>query len=202
MRVLRLLIVVAIAASWLSTGCIVVGMHEWSVKLNNDGTGTGTLTFHNLACDESEPDSIKFAFTQLVRDYLNGEELGTTYPDLSIREKELFTEDLDGEEVVSGKIDFTFDEYGDVGLYIYDPKDIMIYGLEGENAYINSNGVYAGESGGPNIIIWEADERNLEFTVSEEPSIEGDFMEIYEDWKKNGESALYTQEEMDAMGGE
>ncbi len=200
MRAIRTLLVLAIAVSWIMTGCIVVGQHEWRVNLNKDGTGSGTLIFHNLACDESEPDSVKFAFTQLIRDYLNGDELNETYPNLNIKKKELFLETFDGSEVVSGRIEFTFDEIGDVGLYVYEPKDIMLYGIEGENSFISANGVFAGEDGGPNIVIWEKGMDNVEFAVSENPSIEAGYVEIYKDWKANGESALFTQEEMDNIG--
>ncbi|MBD3165494.1 hypothetical protein GF324_02760 [bacterium] len=173
MRTLAVVLVAALTG-WWSMGCIVLSAHQWDVRLNEDGTGSGTLVFHNLGCDEEDDSTYNADFKLLYEDYLLGDSLDADYPKLNITKRELFRETWDGEEVLSGKMSFTFSDVEDLGVYHYKPKNLYLY--RPSESLQSSNGFFTGDETTPQVILWEDSERSFQLTTTTTSTIARSFL--------------------------
>ncbi len=143
-------------------GCLIVEGKDYRFKLNPDGSGSASITFHNImsAEDESADASAK-DYTELITRYLKGNEFEQDHPGYRNVKKRLYEED----GVLNGEVTFEFDSYEEVGLYRFENKGIWMYytnpGGFNYEQYHSTNGTYGGDS--MPVIFWS--EGTKEFTV-------------------------------------
>lgn len=179
----KLLLLTLLAA--LSVGCLNVQQKSYTLKLNPDGTGSGTIFYYNIfSTDEDERDVSFKDFGTLVTDYLEGSTLEGENPNWTFTNKELFEQD----GVLCGKIEFTFSDMGSAKLYRTANCDcapiLLLPGSFDETVVEhNGSGVALGDA---EVVEWAADAKEIVIKTEASSDTAGAriLVEHYNAWKK------------------
>ena len=169
------------------TGCLSTEYKEYIFKINSDGSGEGTIIFHNLISveDDEKDDSIQ-DFGELVSDYIEGTKFEIDNPNYHVTNKDLFEKD----SVLVGKVEFTFSNLRNVGFFKSEDCDcspLMYYmGGFGES-YLESDGTYLGGENEFPIILWQSDFNEIYFKTLVQEDLNGthSLLKFYQNWKDN-----------------
>jgi len=128
------------------SGCLTAERKEIVLKVKPDGSGSGTITFHNVMSAEEGKDVSLNDYTELVNTYLKGTKFEDYYPQFLNFNKRLYEQD----GKLNGEITFEFLHYEDAGLYRYENKGPWMYyiGLKsdvGVDQFDTSNGTLGTE---------------------------------------------------------
>lgn len=139
------LLLVILASAGLG-GCLTAERKEIVLKVNDDGSGTGSITFYNIMSAEEGKDVSLSDYTELVNNYLKGTKFEDYYPQFLDFSKRLYEQD----GKLNGEITFSFLHYEDAGLYRYQNKGPWMYyiGLKsdvGVDQFDTSNGMLGTE---------------------------------------------------------
>lgn len=151
-----------VCASLLLGGCLTAGRKTITLRVNPDGTGTGTMVFHNIgSMQEEERDNSLADYSRLVETWLHGDMFEQANPNLYNVKKRLFGE---GNQL-NGEINFNFYHYSDIGLYRYkETGPWMYYTLMNASEverFDTTNGEFGGET--MPVIFWP--EKTKEFRI-------------------------------------
>jgi hypothetical protein len=166
---------IVILAALLLSGCLWVQTAEFHVRINPNGSGTGTVLYHNICYAPAEiSDSISTkdvsdALSSLNEQYLHGVGFEQEYNQVQVTGKRLFRRD----SVLSGEVTFTFDSLAAFNFYRYqDSKGEFIsnlvhplFGLY-HTAVLQSNAQITARAEGNAVLVWPASTTQFDFTVS------------------------------------
>ncbi|MBK8130762.1 MAG: hypothetical protein IPK53_18280 [bacterium] len=179
----KLLPLILLAA--FSVGCLNVQHKTYSFKLNADGTGSGSILFYNIHSSDEEERDVSFKdFGTLVTDYVEGSTFDDENPDWVIANKELFVQD----DVLCGKVEFTFANMGAAKLYrTADCNCAPILLLPGaiDETLMEHNGASVA-LGSSEVIEWKADTKDITYKTEVTSDVENvrNLVEHYNAWKK------------------
>ena len=162
MKALTTLTLFAFAASVLLTGCLTAERKVMTLRVNPDGTGSGTITFYNLkSMQEDATDRSLADYSRLVDTWLHGNEFEQANPTLHNIRKRLFDEG----RKLHGEVSFDFYHYTDIGLYRHNDAGQWMYYAHLNTSeieqYESSNGEFGGEI--MPVVFWP--EGTKEFTI-------------------------------------
>lgn len=149
-------------ASLFLGGCLTAGRKVITLRVNPDGTGSGTMVFHNISSmQEEEQDNSLADYSRLVDTWVNGNTFEQANPTLHDVKKRLFAE---GNQL-NGEITFEFYHYSDIGLYRYQNSGPWMYYTQMNASEIEKFDSTNGEFGGETmpVIFWP--EKTKEFRV-------------------------------------
>ena len=186
-RTIRRITFLLIAAFTLFNlnGCLSTEYKEYIFKLNPDGSGEGTITFHNIISLEDDDKDVSFKdFGGLVSDYMEGTRFEDDNPNYDVTNKELYEAD----SVLNGKVDFKFKNFRDIGFFKAqncDCSPLMYYVGDFGETFSESNGNYLGDEKKFPVIIWQSDEKELSLKtiVQEDLSKTHSLLSLYHTWK-------------------
>jgi len=142
------------------SGCLNAEFKEYTIKLNPDGSGSGTIKFINLVSTGDPKDSVdqtQSDFESLLNDYVNGSKFESDNPRYSCTGKRFYEEN--GQLV--GEVTFSFSSPDSVGIYRDSscPCSPVIFYLGtdplGSETYQSSNGKYLGKNGMIPIVLFD-----------------------------------------------
>jgi hypothetical protein len=111
--VLRPLLLFALTALFFA-GCLIAEKKEYVFKVNEDGSGSGTVRYINLVSQDDEEQDVSFKdFAELVTDYLQGNKFEEENPQFSVTDKKLYEKD----GVLIGEFSFTFTSWDSTGFF-------------------------------------------------------------------------------------
>jgi hypothetical protein len=185
-KFIRLLTILIFSFTLLNlTGCLATEYKEYIFKLDPDGSGEGTITFHNIVSVEDDEKDVSFKdFGELVSDYMEGTRFEDDNPDYVVTNKELFEED----SILIGKVEFTFTDFRNIGFFKSEDCDcspLMYYMGDFGETYSESNGNYLGDEKDFPVIIWQsdADEIYIKTIVQEDLTGTHSLLKLYRTWK-------------------
>ena len=157
---------------FFATGCLTTEFKEYRFSLNDDGSGEGSIIFHNIVSveDDNQDVSIK-DFDELLSDYIKGNRFELDNPNYKVTDKVLF-EDKD---VLSGKITFSFSNIDSIGFFKDENCDCssLIYYLgDFGETLIESNGTTLVESKNIPVILWNRDTTDIYFKTIVQENLE------------------------------
>lgn len=190
MKFLRLSIFLGFSFTLINlTGCLSTEYKEYVFKLNADGSGEGTITFHNIVSVENDEKDVSFKdFGELVSDYMEGTRFEDDNTDYNVTNKELFEHD----STLVGKVEFTFTDFRKIGFYKAENCDcspLMYYMGDFGETYSESNGNYLGDENDFPVIIWnsESEEIYLKTIVQDDLSATHSLLSLYQTWQEGKE---------------
>ena len=167
------------------TGCLSTEYKEYIFQINPDGSGEGEIIFHNLLSveDDEKDDSFK-DFSELISDYIEGENFENDNPNYQVTNKDLFEQD----SILVGKVEFEFTNINEIGFFKSDDCDcspLMYYLGDFGETYSESNGNYLGEEKDFPVIIWpfDADDIYIKTVVQEDLAETHSLLRFYHTWK-------------------
>ncbi len=172
-------------ASLFMTGCLTTEFKEYRFHINADGSGSGTVKFINLVSEEDEEtETVTSDFDELINNYIEGENFEVDNPFYQVSSKELFEED----GMLCGKVEFTFDNYRDIGFYKFKDSDIapVIYYLNDDSeVLIETDGEFYADNQNIPISLWEPGTNDFYFktSIKEDMSDAQSLIEHYRLWK-------------------
>lgn len=183
---IRMLILLAVAPV-LFTGCLVAEKQEYIYRVNEDGSGSGTIRYINLVSqDNTENEDNSFDDFSELLDYIEGTQLEQDSPYLSITEKKLYEEN----GVLVGEFSFTFTAWDSVGFLHTTGCECCptFYHFENTSSetYESSNGEYIGGSGMFPFVRYPAGTREFRLTTKTLDDLSGThpLIDDYRGWKK------------------
>jgi len=168
------------------TGCLSTEYKEYRFQINSDGSGKGSIVFHNIVSVEDDEKDVSYKdFGELLSDYLEGTKFEDDNPAYKIINKELYED----EGVLAAKVEFTFDDFRKIGFYKEETCDcspIMYYMGRFSETYSESNGKYLGNESDFPMIVWKSDtnEMYIKTIVQEDLSNAHSLLNLYNDWKE------------------
>lgn len=168
------------------SSCLTVEKKSYTIRLEKDGSGVLTIDYYNIFAELSEdekPEDAKQYYDELMNDYFNGETILKLYPRAKKIKKELF--EKDGK--LCGRVIVEFANISDIGLYKQSKKGDLMFALCSSmfsETYINSNGIYGGET--MPVVFWNKKEKNLILETSLTQTTEKSYslLQYYLDSKK------------------
>ena len=157
---------------FITTGCLTTEYKEYRFTLNEDGSGEGSIIFHNIVSveDDNQDVSIK-DFDELISDYIKGNKFELDNPSYKVLNKELYEDD----DVLCGKITFSFSDIDSIGFYRYEGCDCspLIYYLgDFGETLVESNGSELIESKNIPIILWDRGITDIYFKTTVQDNME------------------------------
>ncbi|MCE2502556.1 MAG: hypothetical protein J4G05_00610 [Chlorobi bacterium] len=142
------------------SGCLTASRKILKFNMKDDGSGTGSMTFVNImSVQDGETDQSLEDYSELVNKWLYGTEFEDANPNLQNVQKRLFAR----ANRLYGEITFSFDYYGDVGLYRHQDTGPWMYYARLNTSNIEffdtANGHYAG--GSMPVIFWPEETRDF-----------------------------------------
>jgi len=170
----------------LSVGCLNVQHKTYTFKLNDDGTGSGSIFFYNIHSSDEEERDVSFKdFGTLVTDYLEGQTFEGENPDWTITNKDLFEQD----GVLCGKVEFTFSNMGAAKLYRTADCNcapiLLLPGAIDETLMEhNGEGVALGEA---EVVEWKPDVKEIMYKTEVTADTENvrNLVDDFKAWKAN-----------------
>ncbi len=165
-------------------GCLTSEYKEYHYRINQDGSGEGTMKFVNLVSEEDDEQDVSLKdFEELISDYYEGEQFSEDNPHLTITDKKLYEED----GMLMGEVVFTFDNADSIGFFQYEDCDCcpwMLYIGSISETFLESNGTYLGADRDFPMIIWEEgqDEFNFKTHLKEDMSDGHGLLALYKTW--------------------
>lgn len=153
MKILTSLSLLSLCAALSLTGCLTAARKAVTLRVNPDGTGTGTMVYYDIASmQEEETDNSLTDYSRLVETWLHGSVFEQANPALVNVKKRLFAEG----NRLNGEISFEFLHYSDIGLYRHrDTGPWMYYALMNQSEiehFDSTNGEYGGQT--MPVIFW------------------------------------------------
>ncbi|MCF7918769.1 MAG: hypothetical protein K9N06_02515 [Candidatus Cloacimonetes bacterium] len=194
MKVFYIRIFILILASLLASGCLSYEFKQYTFKVNDDGSGSGSIKFINLASQDEDSLDVSLAdFDKLINDYLQGTSFEEGNPSFKVNNKELYEED----GVLCGIVEFTFDDYFEAGFYTdlnyfndsVTDSVLIYYDGEFDEIVWESNGDDLSEILDMPVISWALDTK---FFYIKTQSIQDDtnsheLLDIYNIWQQSQE---------------
>ncbi len=182
MRNIKSLISIILLAL-IFTGCLTVEKKEYTFQLKDNNSGTLTIKFVNImsmkddALDVSQGD-----FEELVKNYVEGNEIETDYETALVRSKRLFEEN----GVLCGEVVIDFENLASVGLYQYDSKSPLMFNVGSfldSETYLTSNGEFGGEV--MPVVFWPKSLKTLTLTtyITDPDETTVGLLTEYNEWK-------------------
>ncbi len=176
-------IVMAVLAAVLLTGCLTPVYKEYTINVNPDGSGSGTIRFVDIISGEPwDEGEIQSDFRELIEEYLGGSYFEEDYYGMTVKEKKLYEED----GVLVGQIDFNFKSLSTLKFYRYEKCDCcpwMNTELLEDEHLIETNGEFI--YGDPIVYIWPSDVTTMEFkTVLAGRSDGVSLLPQYKEWEE------------------
>ena len=145
MRSPKLLILLTLVPFVLG-GCLTAGRKVIKLHLDEEGKGTGSITFYNImSIQENEEEQSHKDYTELVSTWIKGDAFERANPSLSNVNKRLFAE----KGVLNGEVTFQFFHPLEVGLYRHNDVGPWMYftkhGSSSWEQFDTCNGDYGGE---------------------------------------------------------
>jgi hypothetical protein len=167
------------------TGCLTVDKKEYNYTLKSDGSGEGWIKFYNIkSAKDGENDVSLKDFAELIDEYMKGTKFEEENPNLLVTSKEIFEEN----NKLNGLVKFTFANISDISFLFEKDCDCapIYYSMGGilSETFVESNGTYLGDNGGPQIVKWPAGTKDFKFTTS--VSADSNAVELlnqYNGWK-------------------
>ncbi len=164
MKLIKIISLLLFLFIFMLSGCLKVEKKLYSFQVNKDGSGKGTVIYHNIYSenDEEGSDDTKADFETLINDYIEGTTFEDEHPGLDVSRKRLYEDD----GVLCGEVNFTFDEYAATGLYQHDSKSPWMWwpGSEDEEYYDSEEGEYGGET--MPIVFWTKNTKDFEVATT------------------------------------
>jgi hypothetical protein len=166
------------------SGCLTTEYKEYTIKLNDDGSGEAAIKFINIVSQmDDSTDISKDDFNQLISDYIEGDALQNDFPDAKIISKKLFAEN----GYLCGEVNLTFDSLSSVNLFQFDKQSpYMSYVNSYSETYVESNGLYD-ENVMP-VVFWNKNIKKLylktQITEVDEDTGFVSLIENYRNWEK------------------
>lgn len=188
MKVLKIAGLAALlaAAALIMTGCLASQYKEYHYRLNDDGSGSGTIKFVNIVSQEDNGEDVSSAdFDTLVNGYIEGTAFEDDNPNLNVTKKKLYEEG----GVLVGEVSFTFDNLDSIGFF-RDPEcrcsPVMFYLGVLSETFVESNGTYLGKERDLPILTWNpsANEFYFKTTLLEDMSNCHALLSQYQSWKE------------------
>ena len=181
---ITVLFLIVIGMVVMTTGCLTTQYKEYHFKVNDDGTGSGTIKFINLLSQEDNGEDVSDAdFTELVDNYLDGTSFEDDNPHLKVSGKRIYQVD----SMLVGEVTFTFDNLDSVGFYRYaacECSPTMYYLGTSSESFMESNGTYLGENRDLPVLIWDPqmDDFSFKTVVTEDLSRCHSLLPMYDIW--------------------
>ncbi len=157
---------------FFATGCLTTEYKEYRFSLNDDGSGEGSITFHNIVSVEDDNQDVSINdFDELLSDYINGNRFELDNQNYKVTDKELYEDN----DVLSGKITFSFSNIDSIGFFKDDNCNCspLIYYLgDFGETLIESNGTTLVESKNIPIILWDRDTTDIYFKTIVQENLE------------------------------
>jgi hypothetical protein len=172
LRLLPALLLLPLCALLLG-GCLTAERKECLFLVKPDGSGSGTITFHNIMSSEEDGKNMSARdYHDLVTQFLKGTKFEEQNPSLGNIRKRLY--EKDGQ--LHAEVMFDFLSYEDIGLYRYKGSGNWMYfaghtSRLSSETYETSNGEYGGEK--MPVVFWPEKTNEFRVTVEiDEPSSE------------------------------
>lgn len=152
----------ALFCSVLLGGCLTAGRKVITLRVNADGTGSGTMVFQDIgSMREEEQDNSLTDYSRLVDGWLHGDAFEQANPALYNVKKRLFAEG----SKLNGEISFQFYHYSDIGLFRYNDAGPWMYYTQVNASEIERFDTSNGEFGGAMmpVVFWP--EKAKEFRI-------------------------------------
>ncbi len=165
-------------------GCLTPEYKEYHYRINQDGTGEGTMKFINIVSEEEDEEDVSAKdFGELISDYYEGEQFSEDNPHFTITDKKLYEED----GMLMGEVWFTFDNADSIGFYRHEDCDCcpwMLYIGSISETFLESNGTYLGADQDFPMIIWDEDQEEFYFKthLKEDMSNGHCLLPLYKTW--------------------
>ncbi len=169
------------------TGCLSTEYKEYRFNLNEDGTGSGSVTFYNLISIDDEEKDVSFKdFGELVSDYLEGTRFEEDNPGYTVTSKEIYEENGG----LNAKVEFTFNDVSSIGFYKSkncDCSPLFYYMGDFGETYSESNGNYLGLNDEFPMIEWDAGSKEFYLKTIVQEELEGSrsLLSLYHSWKES-----------------
>lgn len=167
------------------SGCLTSEYKEYRFKINDDGSGEGTIKYVNLMSDEDEGEIVSDTdFDELINNYLNGEQFEIDNPHYNVFEKNLIEEN----GLLNGEVKFTFSNMDSIGFYVFkdcDCSPIMFFLGTLSELFVESNGEYLEINTDISLITWDQNttEFYLKTSIQENSSTTHSLLPQYRLWK-------------------
>lgn len=152
-------ICLAFVVATMLAGCIVVEKRSYVINLNNDNSGTATVTFQDIRSNaignkEFDQDVINLIDTYQGEDFI----LYWKEDGITILNRELYVED----DILSGKVTFKFEDITNIEGIRFD-NDFYYLSYLAQDSVSATNGQRI-DSGEYKRILWDKGTKTLEFT--------------------------------------
>ena len=176
------------ALCFILSSCLNTEFKQYFFKINADGSGTGTIKFINIVSEEDEEQNVSTTdFDTLINNYINGTTFEEENPNFNVISKELFEEN----GVLNGKVEFTFNDFQDIGFYHYQRSEhapILFYLGSFSETMLETDGEYLGgaedEDEGIPMIVWAPGTTEFTFktALKDEMSNAHTLLNLYNLW--------------------
>ncbi len=176
-----------VVTAFFTTGCLTTEYKEYKFTLNEDGSGEGSIIFHNIVSIEDDDQDVSVKdFDELVSDYLEGSRFEADNPNYKIINKELF----DDEDVLSAKVTFSFSNIDSIGFFKYkgcDCSPLIYYLGDFSETLIESNGTNLVESKNIPVVLWAPEITDIYFKTTVQDNMEQahSLLSHYTKWKES-----------------
>jgi len=173
-------------AAIVMTGCLASQYKEYRYRLNDDGSGTGTIKFVNIVSQEDNGEDVSAAdFDSLVSGYLEGTAFEDDNLNLNVKSKRLYEEN----GVLVGEVAFSFNDLDSIGFFRNAEckcSPVMFYLGSVSETFVESNGTYLGEERDLPILSWDpkANEFYFKTFLLEDVSECHGLLPQYQAWKE------------------
>ncbi|MBN3035996.1 MAG: hypothetical protein JW861_10465 [Bacteroidales bacterium] len=176
-----------LSAIFFLSSCLTTEYKEYRFKLNENGSGSGTVKFINIVSQEDEEKDVSFEdFGELISDYIEGSTFEDENPNFTVSDKRLFEEN----GVLCGEVTFTFDDINSIGFFLSSDCEcapILYYLGSLSETFNETNGTYLGEEEDFPLISWNSEAREFYFktTVQDDLSDCHSLLPLYNTWKES-----------------
>ena len=167
----------------LLSGCLTVEKKEYTFEFTGSNSGTLTIKYINIMSSKDDDlDVSKEDFDELIKDYIEGEEIEKTYPNATNIKKRLFEEN----GKLCGEVKMNFTNLADVKLYKHSKKSPYMLCMKStldSETYVESNGSYGGEV--MPVVFWSKKLKKLTVVTKIEDDTDDtiSLLNQYKNWK-------------------
>jgi hypothetical protein len=161
-------IIFTLTAVMLFTGCLVFEKKEYRFKINDDGSGEGTIRYVNIVSSDDNGRDVSFKdYAELVTDYIEGTKYEDENPGLKISGKKLFEEN----GALVAELKFSFSTPDSAGFFRIPGQNCstVMYFIKnsgGQETVTESNGKIITGVGDSPFIVWDSAVKEFTFKTS------------------------------------
>ncbi|MCF7918767.1 MAG: hypothetical protein K9N06_02505 [Candidatus Cloacimonetes bacterium] len=174
--------------SIILSGCLNTEFKEYYFLINDDGSGSGSITYYNLVSSEEDGvDVSEDDFARLVNNWLYGDSFELDNPDMTVTWKEIYADEVQ----LNGYVEFTFTDYLKIGfsrLEIADGYVLEYYLDDITETVIESNGDFYTDEDALPVVNWPVDTKELSVKTLVKKDMKGahSLLGLYQEWLKSG----------------